>query len=53
LKYLSAKFDRFFSVFEIQEKKREVLESEFTVIRTIEEEEKETPIPPQEVPIEE
>ena len=54
LQCLSPKVHQFFRVFGLAEdKKREVLDSEFTVIRAIEEEEKESPIPPQEVPVEE
>lgn len=51
---LSQKMEEFFSVFEIPKHQREtVLNSEFTVIQTIEDEVKEAPIPPQEVPVEE
>lgn len=48
------KMEDFFNVFEIPTSVREqVLESEFTVIRTIAEVASETPIPPQELPVEE
>jgi glutamate synthase domain-containing protein 3 len=48
------KIDGFFSTFGIPKNQRAaVLDSEFTVIRTIEDEAKEAPIPPQEVPVEE
>jgi hypothetical protein len=48
------KMDDFFNTFQIPQLARDlVLESEFTVIKTLADEEKETPIPPQEVPIEE
>ena len=48
------KIEGFFSAFGIPKNQREtVLNSEFTVIRTIEDEVKEAPIPPQEVPVEE
>ncbi|MDA4130166.1 MAG: hypothetical protein OK457_05310 [Thaumarchaeota archaeon] len=51
---LEPKIRSFFDHFNIPSNVREsLLDSEFTVIQTVEEEEKETPIPPQEVPVEE
>lgn len=48
------KMEDFFNAFWIPEPQRElILNSGFTVIRTMSDEEKETPVPPQEVPVEE
>ncbi len=48
------KLEDYFNTFGIPAQERElVINSEFTVIKTIADEEKETPIPPQEVPVEE
>lgn len=50
---LKSKLEEFFNAFRLpQEKLAKVLASDFTIIRTTEEE-KETPLPPQEVPVEE
>jgi glutamate synthase domain-containing protein 1/glutamate synthase domain-containing protein 3 len=48
------KLEEFFQVFNIPGQQRNLLlSSEYSIIRTIEEEDKDTPIPPQEVPVEE
>ena len=50
---LQSKLEEFFAAFGLSEAKlADVLNSDFTIIRTTEEE-KETPLPPQEVPVEE
>ncbi len=50
---LSEKLEAFFQAFNIPEQQRNLLlSSEYSIIRTVEEE-KESPIPPQEVPVEE
>ncbi|MDG7001945.1 MAG: hypothetical protein JRN15_22835, partial [Nitrososphaerota archaeon] len=50
---LKSKLEEFFGAFKLpQEELDDVLNSDFTIIRTTEEE-KETPLPPQEVPVEE
>ncbi len=48
------KLEEFFQVFNIPEQQRKILlGSEYSIIRTVDEEAKDTPIPPQEVPVEE
>ena len=48
------KLEEFFQVFNIPEQQRKLLlHSDYSVIHTIEEEVRDTPIPPQEVPVEE
>ncbi|MGA2874577.1 MAG: hypothetical protein ABSE82_03465 [Nitrososphaerales archaeon] len=50
---LMEKLDAFFQAFNIPEQQRKLLlSSDYSIIRTVEEE-RETPIPPQEVPVEE
>jgi glutamate synthase domain-containing protein 1/glutamate synthase domain-containing protein 3 len=52
-KTMGEKLDEYFQLFNIPEQQRSlILNSDYTIIRTIEEE-KENPIPPQEIPVEE